>query len=156
MLEPKAVALRQSAAEHRAELEGLRHAEDGGAAAAAAAAAEVSRTALAVSLTINVWTDVLSARLLLLLRLTTTAQRRRVGQRLLWEVWSVATSGTGWRRRAPRCDGPTPPSSHGTLPHPLCWQSHDIDGNRVIEDCLGLWTCLLGFGDAAALPSLTI
>ena len=54
VLEPKAVALRQSAAEHRAELEGLRHAEDGGAAAAAAAAAEVSRTALAVSLTITV------------------------------------------------------------------------------------------------------
>ena len=47
VLEPKAVALRQSAAEHRAELEGLRHAEDGGAAAAAAAAAEVSITALA-------------------------------------------------------------------------------------------------------------
>ncbi len=54
MLGPKAVALRQSAAEYRAELEGLRHAEDGGAAAAAAAAAEVSRTALAVWLTITV------------------------------------------------------------------------------------------------------
>ena len=53
MLEPKAVALRQSAAEHRVELEGLRHAEDGGA-AAAAAAAEVGRIALAVSLTITV------------------------------------------------------------------------------------------------------
>ena len=40
---------------------------------------------------------VLSSRLLLRLRLTTTAQRRsrRVGQRLLWEVWSVGTSGTG-------------------------------------------------------------
>ena len=43
VLEPKAVALRQSAAEYRAELEGLRHAEDGG-------AAEVGRIALAVGL----------------------------------------------------------------------------------------------------------